>query len=413
LRKLLSNILINRNYALFMGGSFFSATGTWFLSVSIGWLVWDIGRSEFLLGVAHFAQMGPMLALGLLGGVVSDRVDRRSLLRNTQIVWTVATGVLALASLLGIMTIPALLLPLIVIGVCQAFAWPSWSPFIADLVGHEKLRPAIAFNSARFNLTRIIGPALAGFLLARFGAGVCLALAAASQITLLVALAAIRTSPRPKVNSGPLFAAAREGIHHAWHTPTVRELIIAAAVMGVLVLPYVVFLPAYAEAILGVGPEGLGLLFTVVGLGAIAGAGASSTNWVATRTGAAQKVFTAITGIALATFALSTSPALSILALFILGLGSIAYLSTSNVTVQLAVPQAVVGRVIGIWVVVNAGTTPVGGVLLGALAERIGLPPTLAAAGIVATILSLIVLGRPRRLAKTTALKEEQASSGD
>lgn len=404
--RFIANIFINRNYALFMGGSFFSATGSWFLSVAMGWLIWEIGRSEFLLGVANFAQMGPMLVLGLLGGVVADRVERRDLLRATQTVWTLASAALAVVAILNITSIPLLLAPLLVIGVCQAFSWPAWSPFIADLVGPDRLRPAVALNSARFNLTRIIGPALAGVLLAQVGAGPCIAIAAATQLALLASLGAINTERREKAVNAHWLTALREGMSYAWYTPVVRQLLFAAGVMGLLVLPYTVFLPAYADSVLHLGPEGLGTLFTIVGVGAIGGAAASSTRWVAAHTGAAQTAFAAMTGLMMAGFAISGQPILSFVALFFLGFGSIGFLATANATVQLAVPRAVVGRVIGVWTVVNAGTTPVGGVVLGALAEDLGLPLTLAVAGVVATVLSLLAMRGPAQGARPIAAPE-------
>ena len=406
MHKYLDAIFINRNYGLFMGGSFISATGSWFLTVTIGWLLWELGKSEFLLGVANFAQMGPLLLFGLLGGAVADRVDRRLLLMGTQAVAAITSVGLLLLSLSSLadesdvagrnLLIGGILALLFVSGISQAFGWPAWSPFIADLVGSERLRAAVALNSARFNLTRIIGPSVAGILLARIGPPACLAVAACTQAGMLTTMKFIHPSPAPRAKAASWLDAIIEGLRCAWGTPSVRELMIVSAVIGTAVMPYTVFLPAYAQGVLYLGPEGLGLMFTCIGLGAITGAIISGTSVVTERPRPAQAVFASTTGVFLAAFSLSTDPVLSSATLFVVGLASIAYLSTANATVQLSVPREVVGRVIGLWVVVNSGTTPLGGVILGALAERIGLGITLAVASLVSVVVCVAVLARRR-----------------
>ena len=386
--KYLSDLLINRNFGLFMTGSLFSATGSWFLAVAVGWLVWDVGRSEFLLGLANFAQMGPLLVFGVFGGAVADRMDRRKLLLITQACSALASLGLAATSGFGFLSMPVLLLLLLGLGVTQVFAWTTWSPFIADLVGPERLRAAIAVNSVRFNLTRIIGPTLAGLLLAQVGAPACVAVAAAAQVSLLAALGAIRTPARKTALTSPWLSSIKEGLLIAWGDTMVRELLFSAGLMGLLIMPFTVFLPAYAQQILAIGPAGFGLLLTAVGAGAIAAAALSGSQIVARRPRQAQAFFTISAGLALTGFALSTLPALSLAALFFVGFGALGFLTTASVSVQLAVPKQAVGRVIGIWTVLNAGTSPLGGIAIGWLAERMGLPTTLALAGVLCAVAS-------------------------
>ena len=412
MRRYLSDLFINRNYALFMGGSFVSATGSWFLTVTIGWLMWEVGRSEFLLGLASFAQMGPLLTFGLLGGVLADRMERRSLLLICQVVGVSVSLALATLAVANLASVPAILLLLLVMGFSQAFSWPAWSPFIADLVGPERLRTAVALNSARFNLTRIIGPSLAGLLLASAGGAACLAITAVCQVSLLATLKAIQIgTDKPGFDHKPWLAALNEGLRCALDTPAVREPMFVSAAMGIAILPYVVFLPAYAQDILKIGPEGLGLLFTSIGIGAIAGAVLSGQKVVASSPRRAQGIFACGTGLALMVFALSTIPLLSSSALFFVGLGSIGYLSTANATVQLSVPREVVGRVIGLWTVVNSGTTPLGGLVLGAIAERTGLGITLAAASALAVVFSAVIMLRAARVSPAALSKQEPSPS--
>ena len=150
-------VLINRNYALFMGGSFVSALGSWFQSVALGWLVLELSNSPFVLGLVNFALMAPLFFLGFAGGVLADRVERRTLLLVGMGWSTLAIGLLAVLALRGQASVPAILVISLFIGLTQAIVWPAWQPFIKDLVPAERLREAIAFNSARFNLTRVLG----------------------------------------------------------------------------------------------------------------------------------------------------------------------------------------------------------------------------------------------------------------
>ncbi len=374
-----------------MAGSFISAIGNWFSSVAVGWLVWEIGRSDLLLGAANFAQMGPMLVLGLVGGVIADRVERRRLLLGTQFIVISASLLLAVFAVLNSLTIPVMMILLLMLGVSQSFAWPAWSPLIADLVGPERLRLAIALNSARFNLTRIIGPAIAGVLLAQMGAGPLLFTAAACQLMLIVTMLVIHPRQQLQKVKESIPRAMMSGIRVVVDVPSVRETMAVALVIGILLMPYMVFLPAFSESALQMGPEGYGLLLTAVGVGAIVGAVVSGMRVVAADPRLSQAVLAAVTGVSLAVFALSTWLPLSLFALIFVGLGSIGYLATANATVQLAVPRSMIGRVMGLWVVVTAGSTPLGGIILGALAESFGRGPTLAVAGIVSFVFVVVV----------------------
>lgn len=158
----IAHTLINGNYAIFMAGSFCSALGGWVQAVAIGWLVFDLTGSPFILGLANFAQMSPLFFLGLIGGVLADRADRRIVLMIGLSVGTVAISILAGLTYMGLATVPIILLISLVLGLANAAVWPAWQPFIKELVPTERLREAIAFNSARFNLSRVLGPAFAG-----------------------------------------------------------------------------------------------------------------------------------------------------------------------------------------------------------------------------------------------------------
>jgi MFS family permease len=385
----ISRVLINRNYALFMAGSFVSATGSWFQAVAVGWLVLELSNSAFVLGLANFAQMAPLLVLGSVGGALADRVERRTLVLVSQAGGTLALGALAMLAAAGRATVPLILLASLALGICNAVLWPTWSVFIKDLVGPERLREAIALNSARFNLTRVIGPALAGAVLSHFGAAVCLALGAAGMLGVLASVWLIRLPPANNHRPAPWLQALREGMAFAWHHGPTRRLLLLTGAVGLIALPYQAFLPAIARDALAAGPDAYGALLTAVGAGAIAGALLSGARVVARQPERAMAILAAGTGLSLVLFASARSIWVAVPALALVGLCSIGYLSTANATLQLAVPDRLVGRVMGLWVMVNAGTTPVGSLLEGALAERLSLAPTLALAGSICTAIGL------------------------
>ena len=398
----LSRALINRNYALFMAGSFVSATGSWAQAVAIGWIVLDLGNSTFLLGLTTFASMIPLLILGFPAGAIVDRFDRRKLLFLSQGGTLVVTTLLAASAVLGVISIPLILGLALASGLCNAIAWPTWSVFIKDLVGPEHLRSAVAMNTARFNLTRVIGPAIAGVLLAKYGASACLVIAAVFSCGVLVALLGIRV---PATVLGPArdwLGSLREGLEYVYRHITVRSLLIITGVMGFLALPLQSFLPAYARDVLGGGPETLGILLAAIGVGALGGAALSGSRLAARRPVPVMAALLVATGVALIALALSQRLETSLLTLAMVGAATIGYLSIANATVQLATREDIIGRVMGLWTVVNAGVSPLGALAIGAAAETTGLPATFAVAGVGCAMLGVAMLFLSRRIQGAT-----------
>lgn len=410
-------LLINRNYALFMAGSFVSALGSWFQGVALGWMVLELSDSPFVLGLANFALMAPLFFLGLIGGVLADRVDRRSLLLVGMSLGTLVTIVLALLALSGRARVPAILVASLLLGLTNAVVWPAWQPFIKDLVPKERLREAISFNAARFNLTRVLGPALAGVLIARAGAPACLAIAAMSSAGVLVATWMIRPPGGARSRIAPWLSALAEGAGYLRGDPFTLRLLLVTGGFGLLVLPYQAFLPAFARDVLRMGAEGLGLLLTAAGSGAVLGALLTGTRLVARQPGPAMAVFALTSGGGLFAAAILTPangfpPWLAVPALMVVGLGSIGYLTTANLVVQLRVPGALMGRVMGLWVVLNAGTMPLGSLALGGAAERYGLSPIFLACGGVGVGLGLVLLWHAMCLLHQVSAQPARGSGG-
>jgi MFS family permease len=400
-RDAAGRVIINRNYGLFMGGSFVSAMGSWFQTVAIGWVVLELTGSPFYLGLTSFVQLMPVFFLGLIGGVLSDRVDRRKLLLAGVGTNAVAVSTLAALTLFGMVNLPSVLGLSLVLGLSNSVVWPAWQPFIKELVPEDRLREAIAFNSARFNVSRVLGPALAGVLLARVGAAACLLVAAGGMAGVLVATWLIRR-PVPEHRAEAersVLGALGDGFRYVRQDVFVGRLMLITGSFGLLVMPYQSFMPAFARDILGIGASGLGALLASVGAGAIAGALLSSTKFVSSRPGVCMAIAAAIAGVALASFAITPPPEpgrlawLSYASLAFVGLGTTGYLTTSNATLQLRVPEELMGRIMGLWVVMNAGMMPLGSLMLGGVSERFGLPSVIFWCGLVGIGLGALALG--------------------
>jgi MFS family permease len=390
----LKSVAISRDYTLFMVGSFFSASGMWVQSVAIGWLVLELGDSAFLLGLAGFARMVPLLFASFPAGVLADRCDRRQMLLLAQCGMVVATVPLAVTAWLGVASIPLIIALALVSGIFDAFAWPVWTVFIKDLVGPEQLRTAVAVNSTRFNLTRIVGPALGGLMLARWGAPACFALSVVSALVLIGVLVLIPCRVRGQPDRTPWLPAMREGLGYAWGERPVRKLLLVSGALGLFGMPYQHLLPAVARDGLGLGPEGLGLLMSAVGVGAIGGAILSGTTLVARATPYLLIGLPVGLGMGLVVLGLVEDVPIAGVALGAIGLYSVAFMAIANASLQLAVREEMVGRVMGLWTVLQGGMMPVGSLLLGGVADVASLGAALVLAGIGVAAVPLLIGAR-------------------
>ncbi len=369
------NPLANRNYALFLGGAFISNLGGWMQAVALSWVMLQRGNSPFLLGVLGFVQLFPVLVLGIPAGMLADRVDRRRFLLWMQGAATILAAILAALQFADLATVPLLLILAAANGVVNAFNGPPWQAFIKELVGPAQLRRAIAINSARFNLTRIMGPSIGGWLLVSAGAGACFAANAVGYLAVIAALVTIRMPKRQ--------ATVSSGIIRHTEAST-RDILrnLPAIGLAVLALPYGNFFPSMARDIFDRGPAGLSLLLTATGVGAVIGAFISSLPVVARRPGRSLAAMEIVTGLALAAFAWSPSFSLALACIVLFGAALIGYLATAGATIQLAAVPGTEGRTLGLWMIVNSGLVPFGSLAIGALAEAIGVRAALGWGGI-------------------------------
>ena len=342
-------------------------------TVAMGWLILELGGTPFDLGLINFAQLVPILVLGVVGGAVCDRVNKRWLLIAAQSGAAVVNLLIALLTLAGLMTIPTLIVLAFISGLASPFVWPAFQSIIRELVGPEELRKAIALNAGRFNLARILGPTIAGGLVAIIGTAGCLIIGSVALTGVVLTVWLIRYDPPPLGPQMEWVQAMNEGLRHAWRDRLIRAYLLAAGGIGLLAMPYQAFIPAYSRDVLSAGPEALGLLFTGVGIGALLGAVTSGIRFATRRPQATSFAFLISSGIGLGLYSFAGSLFVALIGLTLVGLGSIGFLATANASVQLLAPHAVRGRIIGIWITVNAGLMPIGSLVFGRVAETSGL----------------------------------------
>lgn len=361
-------------------------------TVAQSWLVYRMTGSSLLLGTVGFTSQIPVFLVSPLGGIVADRFDRRNTIIVTQAASMVLAGLLATLTLAGhvrvwhVMTLSALL------GVVNAFDIPARQAFLVEMVGKGDLMNAIALNSSMFNGARVLGPGIAGLLVAALGEGWCFLLNAVSYVAVLAGLAMmdIRARARPLAQS-PV-EQLKQGVRFAWTTAPIRALLLLLGVVSLMGMPYTVLMPIFADQVLHGGARALGILMSAVGLGALMGALS-----LATRTsvrGLGRWVATAAAGFGISMAAFAFSPVFWVSAALLVPTGAfmMVQMAASNTLVQAMVPDQLRGRVMALYSMMFMGMAPLGSLFAGAAAQRLGAPVTVAA-GAVACLLGALWFG--------------------
>jgi MFS family permease len=387
--------LRHRNFRLFYGGQVLSLVGTWMQTTALGWLVLELTDSEFLLGLVTAATFFPILIFTLFAGVVADRLDKRRILVVAQAMMCVVALVLAVLTDVGAINVWMILALVLLHGSGNAFEIPTRQSFFVELVGREDLTNAIALNSSAFNLTRIIGPAVAGFLIGAVGIAACFYLNAVSYLFVMGALLAIRR-PRPpkRQQQASKWENLKEGLAYLRGDRLCRTLVGMVAMISILGLPYAMLMPVFARDILDVGAQGLGWLLAATGIGAFAGGMALAAHGTRVRRG--RLLFTSSVAfcILLAAFALSRSFPLSLVILAGFGFSMILTTATANAIIQSVVPDHLRGRVMAVYVFMFLGLNPVGSLQAGAVAHWTSAPVALALGAALLLVLVLVVWRR-------------------
>ena len=367
----------HRNYRLFFGGQLVSLVGTWMMTVAQSWLILQLTGDPLLLGAVAAAQFGPVLVLGLFGGVIADSLPKRRTLIATQ-VWPLILG-LIMSALVFTNTVQVwhVLVIAFLLGCRNAVDMPTRQAFVVEMVGREDIGNAVAFNSAMFNAARVLGPAVGGITIGALGVGPAFLADALSYVAVIVAYLMMRESElhtRPGIDRPASVSAVltnlAEGLSYVRRTPLVLASIGVVALVSTFGMNFTVVIPPYAQGILHTDAAGYGFLMSMVGVGSVLSA------LTIAFTGRTKPVVIALGAITLGigeiALAASSSFGISLIAMFFVGVGGISMAATANTVVQLSVPDRLRGRVMSVYTTVFAGSTPIGGLLTGAIASSAG-----------------------------------------
>ncbi|HEY7736260.1 MAG TPA: MFS transporter [Candidatus Limnocylindrales bacterium] len=389
--------LASPRYRRFIGGAFVGNVGAWMQATAQGWLVLGLTDSPGLLGLTSAAQTAPVLLLSLVAGVLADRVDRLRLLVAVQVCAAIVAAVLAALTATGTVMFWHVAVLAFLAGCTTALGTPAFQAVVSSLVERSAIGSAIALNSAQFNLSRIIGPAIAGLAIA--GGGLALAFWVNALGLLLVALvlSTLRVSQASLVRAeASLWSNLVDGLRFVRANQRVAVLVLLAGVPALFVLNYLVLLPVYARDILGIGAPGLGLLTAAIGVGALTGAVSVALLRPSGGSGRLMLAGLAVGSSALIVFALSGWLPLSLGALAVLGGCQVAYYATTNTLIQVLVPARLRGRVMSLYILTSWGAIPFGNLISGGIAERFGAPVALAGGGVATlAILALVAIRYP------------------
>lgn len=382
-------------YRIFFIGQGISLVGTWMRMTAQGWLVYDLTGSKLMLGTVSALGLLPLFFLSSVAGTLADRLPKRRLLLWAQSAMMLVSFSVAILVATGEIRVWHLMVSSTLIGTAFAVDLPTRQSFYMTLVGRKDLLNAIALNSAAFNAARIIGPAIAGLIMASLGLAACFYADAASFIAVIGSLLLLRVKESPQTGPGSSHVQMlQEGFAYVRSTRSVRTLLFLLAVVCVFGWSYVALIPAYARDVLNLQEAGYGGLLAAHGAGALAGALFVASRGENRRTRAQVFGGLWLFSLALGVFALARWPLMATAALSFSGAGLIVFISTANTQIQWTVPDALRGRVMGVWGLVFGGGLPLGSVTLGALAEMWGVRGALALGACVCLIVSVAVFLR-------------------
>ena len=403
--KLITRALSHRNYRLFFGGQGISLIGTWMQQIAMNWLVYRLTDSALLLGIVGFTSRIPTFLLASLAGVLADRWNRHRVLVITQTLSMVQAMILALLVLTGTIALWHIIFLSLSLGLINALDIPTRQSFVVDMIEkREDLGNAIALNSSIVNGARLVGPSVAGVLIATLGEGMCFLLNGLSFIAVIVALLAMKITPKKREtqNSGVL-QGLKEGFSYAFGFAPIRSVLLLLALVSLMGMPFIVLMPIFAEKILYGGPRALGFLLGATGVGAIAGSIYLASRKSVLGLGRIIVISSAFFGIGLVGFSLSRLFWLSLLMMLITGFGMMVEMASSNTVLQTIVEEDKRGRIMSFYTMAFMGMVPFGSLLGGSLANSIGAPNTVMIGGvacILGSVMFAIKLPSLRKIAR-------------
>jgi MFS family permease len=407
----------HRNYRLWFTGQLISVAGTWMQNIALVWLVIQLSGSALAVGALAFCRFLPFLLLGLISGVVVDRFDTRRLLIATQATAMLVSVVLAIVTLTGVASLPVVYALAALGGLILVFDSPGRQTLTFQMVGPRELPNAVALNSGLFNASRIVGPALAGVMIAVTGVGLCFVVNAVSFLAVLVALKEMRVdelTPVVKSRETRMLAGIREGLAWSARSPLAITVLVVVTIVSTVGFNFNVLVPLLASQTLDVGAATFGLLSAGFGLGALVGALATATlRRASTRTFVAGAI-----GFSLALLALAPTHdvAVALFLLFVLGLSFSLFTASANALLQLASPDHLRGRVVSLYLFAFVGLAPVGGLVTGWLAQVGGTGLAFGVGGVSGVVAAAWAFRRfsaeaPESLERGTGISQDGRSS--
>jgi MFS family permease len=384
---------------LYLTGQLVSVCGTWMQQVALSWLVYRLTGSATLLGVVGFASQIPIFALGPIGGAISDRYSCHRVALWTQWSALIQALLLSLLTLTGWIQPAHIILLGVALGVVYAFDMPARQALVHQLVGVDDLANAVALNSSMINSARIVGPALAGLVVARFGEGVCFMINAISYIAVIAALLSMKLPARDTpVGATSLGRSLLDGGRYTLAITPIRDVLILLGVVGFMGMPYMTLMPVFAGQIHNGGADVLGLMFGMVGTGALMGALFLARRKTVIGLGRVIVIATTAFGLGLMIFTISRLFWLSLLLLAGVGCGWMVLIAASNTALQTLADDHMRGRVMSLFSMMLVGMAPFGSLLAGWAADRMGAPLVVAVGGGVCALAGLVFARQLPRL---------------
>jgi MFS family permease len=390
--------LRHRNYRLFLTGQIISTVGTWMQSVAMPWLALELTHSGLLVGLVLAAQFTPVLLGGPFGGLVADRERKRNVLLVTQSLFTIPSFVLFAVSATGHAQYWMVIVAAFATGAINMFDVPARQAFVIEMVGRQDLMNAIALNSSVFNASAVIGPAIAGLVIAAVGVPICFLANSVSYLAAIVALLLMRDLPHvvAQHQEQPFLRRIAEGAAYARREPVVGMLLIAVAVFSLFAMNRLTLIPLFADQVLHVGAHGFGFLLASMGLGALVGALTLAFSPTLGADPRRQFWMAMIWVVALLEFSISRAFVISMATLFVAGYCQISFVATANNRIQTITPDHLRGRVMSLYAQALIGVGPLGSTQAGALATLLGAPWAMAIGAVIAgTVILGIRILRP------------------
>ena len=384
----------SRNYLLYFIGRAVTQFGTWMQRTAVIWVIYSITHSAFMVGVTIFAEQFPAFLFSFAGGVVADRYDRFRIIRITQILSMIQAVSLALLVYTGHTVVWEILTLSVLLGIINAFDIPARQSLVHVVVADPSDLPnAVSLTTATASLAQLLGPALSGIVLSTLGAPICFLINAASFGGVIVSLILMkRPAYQPKKSGKTMLGEFSEGITYVWKTPAIGQVVLMVAIASLLVMPYNTVLPVFAKVIFKGGASTFGYITSFVGVGALLG-----TIFLASRKPDAPLrrilfISTLLIGAGLICFALIKNFPVAMLFAVLVGFGGMTQYTVCNIMVQSESEPHMRGRAIGILLMAIFGMLPLGSLLVGAISQHIGAPPTVLGEGIISLVLALVFM---------------------